>query len=241
MRNLRRIFVVVLAVLAVVIFTPSLALAQDPDTGQVIWEEVVWQCSRCHGDQAEGAWSRPLSNSTLTEQEWIDQVRNPRRNMPAFSASQISDQQILDIRAHVTSLPAPAADFAPKDPGTSTNPGQNVFWQRRCVACHDPATGPIDGYVERGEQPTVQSVIAQLRTPKNRMPAYSEAQVSDADAALIADFLVEQFAQQAPPAALPTSGSETAPPRAAWLIVTGALTVAAGFLLRKLMVCATAR
>ncbi|HMQ56695.1 MAG TPA: c-type cytochrome [Anaerolineae bacterium] len=241
MIHLRRMLVVVVAVLAVANFTTSLALAQDPANGKVIYEETVWQCSRCHGEQAEGAWSRPLSNSTLTEQEWIDQVRNPRRNMPAFSASQISDEQILDIRAHILTLPAPAADFAPRDPGTSDNPGQNVFWQKRCVACHDPDTGPMNGYVERGEQPTVQGVIAQLRTPKNRMPAYSEAQVSDADATLIANFLVEQFAQHAAPATLPTSGSESAPTWPAWLIFAGGLIAAGGFVLRRFVTRSTAR
>lgn len=238
---LRRTLVIVLAVFTLFNLTVSLALAQDPDNGKVVWEEDVWQCSRCHGDSAEGLWSRPLSNSTLTEQEWIDQVRNPRRFMPAFSPSQISDEQILDIRAYVTSLPAPAPDFAPNDPGTSDNPGQNVFWQRRCIACHDRDTGPINGFVERGEQPTTQAVIAQLRTPRNRMPAYSEDQVSDADAALIADFLAEQFVLQAPPATLPASGHDTAPSWPAWLVFIGGVIVAGGFFLRRLVVRLTAQ
>ena len=246
---LRRIIVVALAVLVLFSLTVSLAAAQDPDNGKALWEGEVWQCAQCHGTEAQGKFGRPLSNSTATEAEWIEQVRNPRRSMPAFSESQVSDEQILDMRAYVTSLPAPADDFRPEDPGTSENEGQNVFLQKRCVACHNPDTGPLDHFIEHNEEPTAAAVIAQLRTPKGAMPSYTEDQVSDAEATLIADFLAEQYALQgdasattdAPastdetPATLPTSGSDTpAAQTALWFVLIGLLVLGCGLVIHKL-------
>ena len=232
---LRRIIVVVLVVIALSNLTVSLALAQDPDNGKVLWEKQIWQCSRCHGDMAQGLYGRPLSNSTATEAEWIEQVRHPRQSMPAFSEAQISDEQILDIRADVTSLPAPADDFRPQDPGASDNEGHNIFLQKRCVACHDPDVGPLNNFVQRGEEPTAAAVIAQLRTPKNNMPMFRDDQVSDDEATLIANFLAEQYALQAAPATLPTSGADMpAAEMALWLVLVGGLTLACGLMIRTL-------
>ncbi|MCB9079084.1 MAG: cytochrome c [Anaerolineaceae bacterium] len=232
---LRRIIVVVLVVIALSNLTVSLALAQDPDNGKVLWEKQIWQCSRCHGDMAQGLYGRPLSNSTATEAEWIEQVRHPRQSMPAFSEAQISDEQILDIRAYVTSLPAPADDFRPQDPGASDNEGHNIFLQKRCVACHDPDVGPLNNFVQRGEEPTAAAVIAQLRTPKNNMPMFRDDQVSDDEATLIANFLAEQYALQAAPATLPTSGADMpAAEMALWLVLVGGLMLACGLMIRTL-------
>lgn len=237
---LRRIVVVVLVVMALSNVTASLALAQDPDNGKVLWEEQIFQCSRCHGDMAQGLYGRPLSNSTATEAEWIEQVRHPRRSMPAFSEAQITDEQIRDIRAYVTTLPPPADDFRPQDPGTSDNEGHNLFLQKRCVACHDPDVGPLNNFVRRGEEPTAAAVIAQLRHPKNSMPSFSEAQVSDAEATQIADFLAEQYALQAAPATLPTSGADMpAGEMALWFGLAGGLLLAGGLIVRKLFRRAT--
>jgi len=199
----------------------SPALAQDPANGKIAWEEQVWQCQRCHGPQGEGLYGRPLSNSTLTEDEWIDQVRNPRRFMPHFSPEQVSDQQIRDMHAYITALPDPAGEFQRADPGiTATHPGQDLMVQKNCVACHTDAvtTGqgsPISRYIDRGETPTTESVIDQLRTPVGNMPAYSPDQVSDEEAAQIADYLAMAFAnQQAAPSASPQADQQQAAPEA---------------------------
>lgn len=233
---LRRIIVVVLVVIALSNLTVSLALAQDPDNGKVLWEKQIWQCSRCHGDMAQGFYGRPLSNSTATEAEWIEQVRHPRQSMPTFSETQIPDEQILDIRAYVTSLPAPDANFRPENPGTSDNEGHNLFLQKRCVACHDPDVGPLNNFVQRGETPTAAAVIAQLRNPKNSMPSFREDQVSDAEATQIADFLIEQYALQAAPATLPTSGADMpSGEMALWFGLAGGLMLVCGLMVRTLI------
>ncbi len=194
----------------------SVAYAQDPDQGKATYEEQVWQCQRCHGPNGEGLYARPLAGSEKSAQEWLDQVRNGGRAMPAFSAEQVSDQQILDMQAYFSGLTKPA-NFTPKQPPTAEDPGQNLMLQKRCVACHEEeaTTGQgrlISNFIDRGVVPTQEVVVKQLRTPFKNMPAYRSEQVSDDEAALIAEFLAAQVAAQTPPPALPQSGGETSSP-----------------------------
>jgi mono/diheme cytochrome c family protein len=240
---MRRLFILMPTVLVLISLTTSVALAQDPTAGQTAWEQQVWQCSRCHGPMGEGLYGRPLSNSTLTADEWIAQVRTPRRFMPHFSETQVSDQQIRDIHAYITALPDPTGDFQRKDPGiTASHPGQELMIQKNCVACHEDAvrTGqgaPINGFVERGVTPTAEVVIKQLRTPFKNMPSFSEAQVSDEEAAQIADYLAIAVAnqQQAAPSALPQSGSDTPATSPLLVLLAGAGLTLIGFTLRRLV------
>jgi mono/diheme cytochrome c family protein len=234
-KNIYRLFVASLMMLVLSGVATSVAFAQNPDNGKAVWEEQVWQCSRCHGAMGEGMFGRPLSNSTLTAEEWIAQVRTPRRFMPAFSEAQVTDEQITDMHAYITALPDPTGDFvrAEADIPADAPEGQMLLAQKNCVACHG-ATGPINGFIERGETPTAEVVIAQLRTPRNLMPMFSADQVSDAEATLIADFMAQEVAAQAPPAALPQSGQDvTAVPLA--LVVAGSalLLFGAALLARK--------
>lgn len=251
--NIRKLFVVIAALVVMVSLTTSAAFAQDPDNGKVAWEEQVWQCQQCHGANGEGLWVRPLSNSESTAQEWIEQVRNPRRFMPAFSEAQVTDEQIIDMHAYVTSLPEPAADFAPQDAGTFASDGQNLMAQKRCIACHtdEVQTGQgrrITDFVEQGIVPTADIVIAQLRTPRNFMPSFSEDQVSDEEAALIADYLAEQVSSQLPagdvapapseetseaaPEALPQSGADQPAQTPLVLLLSGVGVFMLGLLFR---------
>ena len=209
MKNIFKFVGVSLMLLVLSGLATSAAFAQDPDNGKAIWEEQVWQCSRCHGAEGEGMFGRPLSNSTASAEEWIAQVRTPRRFMPAFSADQVTDEQITDIHAYITSLPAPSGDFvrAEADIPADAPEGQMLLAQKNCVACHG-VTGPINGFIERGESPTADVVIAQLRTPRNLMPSYAVDQVSDDEATLIAEFMAGEVAAQSAPADLPQSGQD---------------------------------
>ncbi len=233
-----RIFTLVLVVGLLAIVTTSTALAQDPTNGKLLWEEQTG-CQRCHGPEAQGLWAGPLAGSTKTAQEWISQVRTPRRNMPSFSAEQVSDQAIIDLHAYVSSL-APVSGFAPQDASLPADApqGQILIVEKRCVACHT-TTGPINGFVQRGEMPTVEVVLAQLRTPRNNMPMFSPDQVSDAEATLIADFLAQEFAAQqqaasSPPPALPQSGgARTVSWPLIWLLA-GAMLTLIGVVLHRL-------
>ena len=114
MSYMRRIFVLIVAGLVLTGLTTSVALAQDPVKGKELWEKEIWQCQSCHGPAGEGLWAGPRAGDGKTAQEWIDQVRNPKRNMPRFSPEQVSDEQITDMHAYVESLPKPDS-FTPAD------------------------------------------------------------------------------------------------------------------------------
>jgi len=233
----------VVSVLAIAIFTgvaTSTALAQDPDNGKTLWEEQVWQCSQCHGPAGEGKFGRPLTNSTLTAVEWIAQVRTPRRFMPTFSDTQVTDEQITDMHAYINSLPEPTGEFARTDPGIPADApeGQQLIAQKNCVACHGE-NGPINGFIERGEVPTADGVIAQLRTPFRAMPTFSTDQVSDAEATLIAEFMAEQVSSaETAPAALPQSGADHSAglPLAYLLVAGGGLLLIGGLMARRAII-----
>lgn len=232
---MRKLLSLVTGVLVLTALTTSVAFAQDPDNGKVLWEEEVWQCAACHGPAGEGMWAGPRAGDEKTAQEWIDQVRNPRRNMPSFSADQVSDEQIIDMHAYITSLPA-VEDFTPADAGLPADApeGQMLIVEKRCVACHGD-TGPIKGFIDRGEVPTAEAVINQLRTPFNRMPSFSESQVSDEEATLIAEFMAQQVSQETPPETLPSSGSSTVSQIWLYLLLAGSAFVITGLALRKVM------
>jgi mono/diheme cytochrome c family protein/glyoxylase-like metal-dependent hydrolase (beta-lactamase superfamily II) len=142
----------------------------------------------------EGGWAKPLAgDDELTAEEWIEQVRDSGGRMPSFSEDQVSDDIIRDMHAYLTSLTAPAQVERPEvELPENAHPGQELIVEKRCVACHGP-TGPVQSFNRRAEEPTAEAVIAQLRTPRERMPMFSEGQVSDEEAAAIAEFLVSQY------------------------------------------------
>jgi mono/diheme cytochrome c family protein len=231
MNHFRKFLAVTMLVVALSGLATSVAFAQDPDNGKVNWEEQSG-CKNCHGDAAEGKWAGPLAGSEKTAQEWIDQVRNPRRNMPALTADQIPDEAIIDLHAYVSSL-TKIEDFTPMDAGLAADApqGQVLLVEKRCAACHS-TNGPVGGFVKRGELPTVEGVVTQVRTPRNFMPSYTADQVSDDELALITDFLLQQASAEVAPAALPQSGG-TSTNWSMILLLTGLGLVTAGFGLFK--------
>jgi mono/diheme cytochrome c family protein len=161
--------------------------------------------------------------------------------MPTFSEEQISDEAITNIHAYLTALPEPA-DFTPAtaELPADAHPGQTLIVEKKCVACHTE-TGPIGGFVNRGEAPTVEYVLNQVRNPRQNMPSFSEGQVSDEEVAQIVEFLNVEFAEQASaapaeeaapaegaapaqegPATLPTSGGDVSTSLPVLLLTLGA-------------------
>lgn len=232
MTRLRQLLTVAFLVVVISGLATSVALAQDPANGKVVWEEQLL-CKNCHGDAGQGKWAGPLAGSTKTAQEWINQVRQPRRNMPHFSMANVSDQQIMDVHAYLASLPK-VENFTPMDAGLPADApeGQKLIVEKRCVACHSP-TGPVGGFIKRGELPTLDAVMTQVRTPRNMMPMFAENQVSNDELGLITDFLVQEASAEIAPAALPQSGGST-PTNwpIIWLLAGGAILVAGAALRR---------
>jgi hypothetical protein len=66
------------------------------------------------------------------------------------------------------------------------------------------------------------------------MPTFSTEQLSDAEAALIAEFMAQEVSEQLPPATLPTSGGNTSTSLPLLLMLSGSALLLSGLGLRKL-------
>ena len=218
---------VVLGVFVLFVALAATASAEpqaDPVKGKATWEKSL--CARCHGAQGEGKFAGPRAGDTRTAAQWITQVRTPRANMPSFTAQQISDADITDMLDYMKTLPAvtgftpPASTAKAGDP-----PGKALIFQKRCIACHGE-NGPVAAFASTNRVPTTADVLKQLRTPKSNMPVFSDKQVSETEAAQIADFLAMQV--KAP---LPKSGE---PVSLGLIAAVGALLLGSGFAIRKL-------
>ena len=65
------------------------------------------------------------------------------------------------------------------------------------------------------------------------MPAYNVEQVSDEEAAVIAEFLAASVAAQSAPATLPQSGDDTTSNAALYLSILGIALLLGGFVVRQ--------
>ena len=257
-RNPKLILPLAVLILALVALFPALVGAappqdplsappQDAANGQKVW--AAKPCKSCHGDNGEGKYAAPLAGTARTAQEAINQVRNPRSQMPAFSPQQISDQEITDIVDYMKTLQRPAS-FQPirAETQASDPQGKVLFAQKRCVACHGDFARTAGGVVASGRKTlTDADVEKQLRSPRQNMPRFSEQQVSQAEAQAIAAYLrpiVEQVAASGAPAAAPAAGQPAAPAQlpttgadpgllTALVAALGMASVAAGMALRR--------
>ena len=96
------------------------ALAQDAPQGDGANGKRVYLalgCFTCHGRAGQGgAYNAPapiLAHTALPLDGFKGQVRNPVKDMPAYSDAVLSDKDLADIYAFVVSLPGPksAKDF----------------------------------------------------------------------------------------------------------------------------------
>lgn len=215
----RKVWFSIATVLTLMGLITGVAFAQagDVDRGKKIWAEVKL-CKNCHGLNGEGGLAGPRAGDGKSLDAWIKQVRLPRANMPAYTDAQVSDQEVADMWEYMQTLSKPAS-FAPAQfplPAGATA-GLSLMAQKRCVACHgDGAQFVQFAFTSKNRTVDAATVIKQLRTPAKNMPAYSAAQVTDEQAAQIAEYL-QSLNKAAAPATLPVSGGEQSVP--AWSIV----------------------
>ncbi|MGI8914785.1 MAG: c-type cytochrome, partial [Chloroflexota bacterium] len=70
-------------------------------------------CVACHGNNGEGKIGPKIAGTGLTFAEVLHQVRQPRGQMPPFSAQQVSDAQVQQIYDYLESLAPPTVAPAP--------------------------------------------------------------------------------------------------------------------------------
>ncbi len=111
MRNVTRFASLAVAALAAASFDTA-ARAQDAPAGDVANGKNVYLkvgCFTCHGRSGQGgAYNTPapvLAKTQMPFDGFKGYLRAPSRDMPAYSAAVMSEQQIADIYAFVQSLP----------------------------------------------------------------------------------------------------------------------------------------
>ncbi|HEX4798277.1 MAG TPA: c-type cytochrome [Burkholderiales bacterium] len=106
--------------LAVVLLCGS-ALAQDKapsgsaERGKKLFVDLA--CYSCHGTHGQGGGrgSEPTIPAGYPWVGFLNQMRKPRLDMPAYEEKWVSDQDVADMFAYFTSLkPAPAAKDIPQ-------------------------------------------------------------------------------------------------------------------------------
>ena len=100
------------AAFAVVALGVGAAAAQDAPQGNATNGKRIYLvdgCFTCHGRSGQGgAYNGPapiLAHTALPFDAFKNQLRNPADDMPAYSGTVLSDQDIADIYAFVTALP----------------------------------------------------------------------------------------------------------------------------------------
>ncbi len=79
---------------------PSPTAAGNIAAGQAVFQQ---NCNACHPNGNAGVGPQ-LRGQNLSAQRIMTQVRNGGGGMPAFTTSQISDQQLANLVAYVQSL-----------------------------------------------------------------------------------------------------------------------------------------
>src|SRR5216684_2047970 len=94
---------------------PLSGISQDAPAGQKAF--MKYQCYTCHGTVGQGGerGSGPkLAPNPFPWEGFRFQVRTPRQDMPSYRPAQLSDKELADIYAYVTSIKAgPAATAIP--------------------------------------------------------------------------------------------------------------------------------
>jgi mono/diheme cytochrome c family protein len=87
-------------------FLTGNALAGDIEKGKVAY--IKNGCFQCHGFAAQGGQAGPkLAPDTMPIEAMVQFVRTSRRAMPPYSEEILSDGDLGDIHAFLTSLPKP--------------------------------------------------------------------------------------------------------------------------------------
>jgi len=168
--------------------------AGSVQSGKAVYEKM--SCNLCHGSQGEGvsgtgsrAGVPRIASTSLSFSVFLEQVRKPKGQMPAFSPDKVSDAELTDVYTYLQSLkpieeqPARAAS-SPK--------GQRLYNDYGCYECHGfQGQGSASTGGARLGPPRIplSAFVSYIRQPTGEMPPYTAKVVSDEDAAEIYNFL----------------------------------------------------
>ena len=104
----------------------------DSDRGKRTYMKVG--CYQCHGREAQGASTGPrLGPDPLPLPQFVRYVRTPRNDMPPYTVKVLSDADLADVYAYVSSRPRPPAARGNGGNGGNGGYGGNGITQRNGV------------------------------------------------------------------------------------------------------------
>jgi mono/diheme cytochrome c family protein len=181
----------------VLLAPPAAAQTGNPQAGKTLWDSPATMCRNCHGNAGEGGFGPDLAGRHLTAAQFRHAVRQPWGIMPAFAASQISDQDIADFVAYFDGLPQVAQPAPWRFPVPQGAPqGQRLALAAYgCAQCHGPtlnilrmnlgAVGADFEWVKRMVYDHVRLIDAHWKTigepppPRARMGDYSPSRLPE--------------------------------------------------------------
>lgn len=86
----------------------ALLNAQSPQNGQKLFEN--YGCYECHGHEGQGGAAGPrIAPKPIPLAAFVKYVRQPANQMPPYTAKVVTDAELADIYAFLSSIPAPPA------------------------------------------------------------------------------------------------------------------------------------
>ena len=90
------------------VVSPALAQGQGEPAGNLDNGKRLYDsfgCATCHGGEGQGSRDGPRLNPAPAIEPMLLQLRQPRDLMPRYQASLLSDQEVADIHAYMSSFP----------------------------------------------------------------------------------------------------------------------------------------
>ncbi|MGQ9850729.1 MAG: c-type cytochrome [Aggregatilineaceae bacterium] len=165
------------------------AAVPDPERGHTLYN--TWRCAGCHGDNAQGQVGGALAGTTLPFEQFVQAVRQTRPPKPAFSTAELADDDVRDIYAWVTALPASPEVAAAVELGPGEVLGMSVWTQSGCDACHGAfAQGSAYAPALVETDLSLDDFLTALRRDVTTIPAHGPDAITDEWAARLYRWLV---------------------------------------------------
>lgn len=198
---------VLVALAALLVFTPSGAVAQAAKSpakpgatpaGNIEKGQQAFTrhgCNACHGSEGQGspqplAGGPPIGPPPIPYRAFARYVRLPTGQMPLFNTDAVPDAELADIYTFLESQPARANAVTPA--GNAEN-GKRLYVSYGCYECHGRlGQGATQtGGSQIGPPPIPFSWFAKyIRHPSGQMPPYTAKAVPEPELADIYAFLM---------------------------------------------------
>ena len=161
---------------------PSGTVTGDAFAGGKLWRAK--QCVACHGPTGGGGMGGALANTTLSFDQFLNQVRNAIPPKPAMSVQDLSDSEAYSIYlwlgAQASNGELVSAAITPAALPEGQILGIQVWNEKQCGECHGAfAQGSDKGMQLAGQSYPFERQRAVMRASAAEIPAHGADNISD--------------------------------------------------------------